>query len=67
MEKKTFTVDGWFTEKVIHSLYEVAGAAWHARELEKLKVGSSLHQKKNNSMNYCWMVLSLICMRRFTI
>jgi hypothetical protein len=45
MEKKTFT-DGWFNEKVIHSLDEVAGAAWYARELEKLKVGSSLSSEE---------------------
>jgi len=45
MEKKHFT-DEWFNEKVIHSLHEVAGAAWYARELEKLKVGSSLSSEE---------------------
>ena len=46
MEKETFNVDGWFTEKVIHSLNEVAGAAWYAREIEKLKIGSSLSSEE---------------------
>jgi hypothetical protein len=46
VEKDTFSVDGWFTEKVIHSLNEVAGAAWYAREIEKLKIGSSLSSEE---------------------
>jgi hypothetical protein len=46
MEKKTIEVDAWFLEKVVHSITEVAGAAWYARDIEKLRIGSTLSSEE---------------------
>jgi hypothetical protein len=46
MEKRSVDVDAWFIEKVVHSLTEVAGAAWCARDIEKLKLGSTLSSEE---------------------
>ena len=41
-DERTITVDAWYEEKVVHSLVEIAHAAYWVKRLESLKIDSRL-------------------------